>query len=208
MLGLAVLLIVMAYAALMIWAVAFGRRRGRRDGGSRRMAAAYAGLGFLVVYLPVFWNHIPVLLAHRSMCVKDAGFKSDVTPQQWIAQNKEAIGKLTKESVLQQELASRRVDAADGYQREVYFGGLLAAEWRGTVHRVLNVDIHKDERRIVDVGSGQTLATFVDYSSSGHPDNIRGWIFPDSCQQADSGALRAKYFEYVNFAHVLGKNTK
>lgn len=199
MFGLMVFGAAALYLGLMFFVVRLAWRRGRSNGGSVGKASVFAFLGFLLVYLPVFWNHIPVLLAHRSMCAKDAGFKAYVTPEQWIAQNKDAIDKLTKEEVEKQERESQSVAAPDGFRRALSFGGLLITERRGTKRHVLNIAISKDEQVDRDAQTNQILATYVDYSASGHPGDIRGWIFPSSCfVAADLGNPRQSYFNFIS----------
>lgn len=198
MIGLMLLGAGALYFGLMFFVMRWAWRAVRADGGSVLAASTFAFVGFLLFYLPVFWNHIPVLLAHRSMCAKDAGFKAYVTPEQWIAQNKEAIGKLTKEYVREQERSSKSVEIADGFRQEIYFGGLLATERRGRNHQILNVEIHKSEQRIRDATTKQLLATYVDYSASGHRDDIRGWIFPARCPHSDTSDPRARYFDFMS----------
>lgn len=205
MIGLMLLGAGALYFGLMFFVMCWAWRAVRADGGSVLAASTFAFVGFLLVYLPVFWNHIPVLFAHRSMCAKDAGFKAYVTPEQWTAQNKNAIGQLTKQFVQKQERTSKSVEIADGFRQEIYFGGLLATEWRGSVHRVLNIDILKNEQRVRDATTGQLLATFIDYSASGNRDDIRGWIFPTRCAYSDSDDPRTSYFNFVSNLSVINE---
>lgn len=196
MIGLMLLGAGALYFGLMFFVMRGAWRGVRADGGSMLAASTFAFVGFLLVYLPVFWNHIPVLLAHRSMCAKDAGFKAHVTPEQWIAQNKDAIGKLTKQFVQEQERISKSVELSNGFWRELYFGGLLATERKGSTHLVLSIDISKGEDRVRDANTGQLLATYIDYSASRNPDDIRGWIFPSHCPYAAGNNPRDKYFQF------------
>ncbi len=60
MLGLIYLGAAALYLATMLAAIAWAWRYGRRTGASHGRAALYASGAFLLVYLPVFWNHLPV----------------------------------------------------------------------------------------------------------------------------------------------------
>jgi hypothetical protein len=205
MFGLVVFCVAALYLAVMWLVVRWAWRGGRSNGGSLGKASAFALLGFLAVYLPVFWNHIPVLIVHRSLCAKDAGFKAYVLQEQWFSQNKESVGKLTKESVRQIDRSSRPFETQEGLHRRLFFGGLLTTESRGTVQLVLNVQIVRDERSVRDVKTGQLLATYVDYSASGHPDDIRSWLFPDRCAFKSLEQPRAQWFKYIDFTSFLSR---
>jgi hypothetical protein len=80
MIGLMLLGAGALYFGLMFFVMRGAWRAGRSEGGSVLQGLAFAFAGFLLVYLPIFWNHIPVLLEHRARCAKDAGFKVYVTP--------------------------------------------------------------------------------------------------------------------------------
>lgn len=210
MFGLMVFGAAALYLTLMFFVMRWSWRKGRANGGSVLKAALFAALGFLLVYLPVFWNHIPVLLAHRSMCAKDAGFTAYVTKEQWVAQHQDAIAKLSKEEVSQQERNSKSVPTADGFQREAYFGGLLATEWRNTKHKVLNLEIGRSEQRVRDAQTNQILAAYIDYAASlWAQDNPIGWIFPSNCfEKLDAENPKYIYWKYANFNSYLKEEGK
>jgi hypothetical protein len=185
MFGLMVLGAVALYLALMFFVVRRAWRRGRANGGSLLKASAFAVLGFLLVYLPVFWNHIPVLLAHRSMCAKDAGFKAHIEPDRWRALNSDEISRLSKKEVEAEDRKAVGSKLPDGFMRYLHFGELLASEQMASSKRFLAVDVDRIERRLRDMMSGQVLSTYVDYSIGGR-DDIRLWIFPKSCFDTNS----------------------
>jgi len=47
----------------------------------------WGGAAALVMYLLVFWDHIPTILAHKYYCEKEAGFWAYKTVDQWKAEN-------------------------------------------------------------------------------------------------------------------------
>ena len=198
MIGLMLLGAGALYFGLMFFVMRWAWRAVRADGGSVLAASTFAFVGFLLVYLPVFWNHIPVLLAHRSMCAKDAGFKAYVTPEEWIAQNKEVIRQLTKQDVENQLRAAKTTNIADGFDQYQFFAGLLNSQNRGTYYRVLNINIRKWEQRIQDARTGQLLATLTNYSASGHRDDISGWKFPNKCPHLATQDPSGKYSEFIS----------
>jgi len=94
MIGLIVLIVAAVYLALLIWAMRAAYRWGKKRGLSTGKCWTAAAVGFLVVYLPVFWDHIPTLLAHKYYCEKEAGFWVYKTIEQWKKENREALKEL------------------------------------------------------------------------------------------------------------------
>jgi len=84
MIGLMMLLALGLYLAIsagvVAWTVRWAKRNGR---GVWRWGIA---AGFLM-YLLVFWDHIPTLVLHKHYCATKAGFWVYKTPEQWKAEN-------------------------------------------------------------------------------------------------------------------------
>ncbi|MES9957224.1 MAG: hypothetical protein ABW086_09255 [Sedimenticola sp.] len=63
-------------------------RMGMDEAESRGKARWKGGLiGGLIVYLPVFWDHIPTYLVHQYYCLTEVDFQIYKTPEQWKAEN-------------------------------------------------------------------------------------------------------------------------
>jgi hypothetical protein len=182
MFGLIVLLFLVVYGALMIGAIRYGWRRGRRNGGSKRKAAAFASLGFLVVYLPVFWNHVPVLLRHQWLCASDAGFTQYVEPSAWRADHANEIRELSPERA--HGFETRR--EADGSYVWRIYGGLLDSRSVNKRSFFLRVPVIRKEEQLLSTADQQLLAKQVNYLLVGARDDIRSWIFPASCWARNS----------------------
>lgn len=211
MFGLVILCIAALYLALMLFVVSWAWRKGRADGGSIRKGVLFAVLGFLVVYLPVFGSYIPVLLKHRYLCAKDAGFTVYVPKEQWAAQHREAIDRLTKEEVSRQERSAKSEISTTDFRRRAYFGGLLINEWQGRSYKVLNLRIRRGESRILDAQTNQVMAAYINYGARiWPPDNPIGWIFPDSCFDVTAKENpKEEYFKYSSgFNFYLKENVK
>jgi len=191
-LGLVVLVVLAVYGALLIGAMLCGWLWGRRKQGSRRKAAAYAGIGFLVVYLPIFWNHLPVLLRHKWLCARDAGFTQYVDPAAWRAEHADEILQLTAD----EQRAYKVRKTSDDSSVWIIYGGLL--ETRSTTERssFLNVPIFRFEEQITSAAGQQLLAKEVDYQLIGSRDDIRSWIFPSSCWARES-ILQQSMISYI-----------
>lgn len=196
MIGLMLLGAGALYFGLMFFVMRWTWRAVRADGGSVLAASTFAFVGFLLFYLPVFWNHIPVLLAHRSMCAKDAGFKAYVTPEQWIALNKNEINALVRSEVEKKERNAETRKIADDFDQRIFFGGLLFSESKRTTQQLFSVDIGRAEMRTRDVRTGKLLASYTDYSARLNRDDIKGWIFPLKCPSKDSNDPNTKYSNY------------
>lgn len=184
MLGLIYLAAATLYLALMFFVMRWAWRKGRANGGSIPKATGFMLVGFLVIYLPVFWNHIPILIAHRSMCAKDAGFVAFTTPDQWIRENRSRLGNLKPTDGL--DWISDRRMTADGYTSHVYFGGLLSSESQSRQQQVFGVSVSRTEIRIRDLNSGAILATLVNYQV-GTPEDARPWLAGHTCYRQGDG---------------------
>jgi hypothetical protein len=172
MLGLMYLGAAALYLTLMFYVVRWAWRTGRAGGGSAVKASAFAFVGFLAVYLPVFWNHIPIVLAHRSMCAKDAGFKVHVTPAQWGAQNKEVLGSLRGVD-LDKTTASRTL--ASGFSRYEFFGGALSRETKTQIGRLFGMNVVRAESKLLDARTGEVLTSRIGYAV-GPREDARIWL--------------------------------
>ncbi|MDE2309287.1 MAG: hypothetical protein KGL01_00480 [Betaproteobacteria bacterium] len=88
MFGLIVFGLLGIYLLLLAWATRRGWRWGvEKKGWTGRKRYLGAVIGFLIVYLPVFWDFIPTLVVHQYYCAKDSGFWVYKTLDQWKAEN-------------------------------------------------------------------------------------------------------------------------
>jgi hypothetical protein len=184
-LGLMYLGAAVLYLAVMFVVMRWAWRAGRAGGGSRLRASGYALVGFLVVYLPVFWNHIPVLLIQQARCAKDAGFTVFVTAEQWVSMNKEFIHS-ARGLDLDRTTPSREVSS--GFSRYEFLGGALAREMKTDVDRKLGVEFGRSESRLIDVRTGQLLTLDISYGI-GPRDDARFWLVGHGCPRRQSGAM-------------------
>ncbi len=110
------------YLVLMFVVVRGAWRIGRRDNGSVWRGASFAAGGFLLVYLPVFWNQVPTALSFRNACERDAGFIAFVEPKGWIDSHQKLIQELRG---IDPEATSRSQKTSSGASRYMYMGGFL-----------------------------------------------------------------------------------
>lgn len=184
MLGLMYLGAGALYFWLMVFVMRKAWRAGRADGGSVAKASAFALIGFLVVYLPVFWNHIPLVLAQRSMCAKDGGFKALVTPEEWVAANRSRIGELRGVDF---DKTTPRRSLSSGFSRYEFSGGLLAREERSDRQPLFGMHLYRSESRLLDAQTGNELTREIGYAV-GPQEDARLWLLWYSCPSTPRGA--------------------
>lgn len=179
MLGLMYLGAAALYLALMFVVVRWAWRKGRAGRGSLFKAGAFAFVALLAVYLPVFWNHIPIVLTHRAMCAKDAGFAVYVTPAQWEARNKDLLSSLRGVD-LDKTTPSRML--ASGFSRYEFFGAALARETKTQIDRLFGMNVVRLESRLLDARTGEVLTRRIGYSI-GPLEDARIWLTGYSCPE-------------------------
>ena len=178
MFGLVVLAVAALYFTVMFVAVRWAWRREIREGGTRGEAFRKALFVFLLIYLPVFWDHIPTLLVHRAMCAKDAGFTAYVDADDWRAKNAEAVSQLSRNERMSSVQLPK---SSDGSSRYIGFGGLLRNDFKH--ERVVPwLSVERSEQRVADASTGKVLAVAIDYSSGhGTTEDLRSWLRTSSC---------------------------
>lgn len=155
MIGLVYLLFFAIYLLISVYviyrATLYARRKYNKGWVGGWLAA-------FLMYNLVFWDWIPVVVAHKYYCEKDAGFWVYKTPEQWFKENPEAKGKLWGDDYS---------NSASERPREYFDGG-----WRYQISAYLMTDIvrrevfhavWRQERNLTDVNSGEVLAHMVNY---------------------------------------------
>lgn len=177
MLGLMYIGGALLYLILMFVVVQSAWRMGRRNGGSIWKGVGFALIGFLLVYLPAFWNLIPTAIAHKKACGHDAGFQAFIDPKGWIASHQVQISTLRG---IDPDATSKSRKTSSGFYRYTYMGGLLAKDERSTKQEISGLALGRFETRIVDIETDQVLAQTVDYSL-GSREDARVWLTRRSC---------------------------
>ena len=190
MFGLVVFGALGIYLVLLIAVTRFSYRWAAKKGLPRGKRWAVAAGGFLLVYLPVFWDHIPTVVAHQYYCHKEAGFWVYKTLDQWKAENPGVMETL----IANKDAPSTRQGDMQNYI-DTYFlnqrinklvkknGPFLFNRWRW-------------EQEVVDVKTNEVLARYVDFSTGngfigGPPRTLRFWLQSDHC--TDGGASYGKF---------------
>ena len=150
MFGLIVFGLLGIYLLLLVWATRRGWRWGiEKKGWTGRKRYLGAAIGFLIVYLPVFWDFIPTVVVHQYYCAKDSGFWIYKTLDQWKDENPGVMETLVANT------DGRSVNGAYILNQRFKWaikkdGPLLFSRWRW-------------EHEVVDSKNNEVLARYVDF---------------------------------------------
>ena len=171
--GLGVYLVVLVGTTYMAYWLA------RSKSLPRKKRWLWATGGFLVLFLPVFWDWIPTLAMHQYYCHKEAGFWVYKTAEQWKAENPGVMEGLVANKGAPSARRGDMVNFTDTYslnQRINWVidksGPFLVNQWRW-------------EESILDRSTKEVLVRYVDFSTGngfigGEPE-IRFWLHSDGC---------------------------
>jgi hypothetical protein len=165
MFGLMVLVVAGMYLLISVLVVRAAIGYARRNGKNPKRWAWSAALG---MYLLVFWDWVPTVVAHKYYCSTEAGFWVYKTVDQWKAENPEVLETL----VSNRGQVRDYVQDGDSYIRTGYMnqrflyiskrnGRLLFNRWR-------------KETEIVDGRTKEVLAREIDFYTS-HEKPQAGW---------------------------------
>jgi hypothetical protein len=181
MIGLMFVAAAAVYLALLIGATLVAYRLARKRGWSVGKASIAGSIAFLAVYLPVFWDHLPTVIAHHYYCSTEANFVVRKTTEQWAKENSELVSSLRYEP----KAAGVRM----GEYMRFPLNQRIVSERRNPTPVFLSVA--KREGRIVDVQTGEFLASFVDFRTGSPSPGGKGWwkvwLQRRSCDLSDSG---------------------
>lgn len=177
MLGLLFILAGVVYLAISIGVVVLAVRMAKRRGISGWKWGVPAGLA---MYLLVFWDHIPTVVAHRYYCDKEAGFTVYKSLQQWKKENPGVAETLTYKklspTVRKHNKTVRHINERfdSVFYRESKFLSVVRIE--NTIRDSLNDEI---------------LAEYVDFSSGWGNITIGGaswralksWLSENTCEK-------------------------
>lgn len=181
MFAIAVLFFTLLYlllSALVIWtAVKVARRLGVNTWTFGVPVA-------LIMYLIVFWDHIPTLVMHSYYCETEAGFWVYKTPEEWGRENPAELEKLMP-------WAASRIYGTDKVEFELN-GGMVRQYndrfglWSFSAKSKASIlQIGQRESGIVDVETGDYIVYQRDFiSGPRNPDTVwKAWLKNDSCSE-------------------------
>jgi hypothetical protein len=161
MIGLIILIVGVIYLTVLVAVTRAAYRWAKSKGLSKAKCRLSAAGGFLAVYLPVFWDHIPTVIAHQYYCTKDSGFWIYKNLDQWKAENPGVAETLVaNKSVVTMPNAyvlNQRFNWAVYETRYFPINHMIRTEWQ-----------------VVDSKTEEILSRYVNYSAS-HERRQAGW---------------------------------
>jgi hypothetical protein len=180
MFGLVVLVVMALYLALLVWATRYGWRWGiEKKGWAGKKRYIGAAIGFLIIYLPVFWDWIPTMAVHQYYCRTESGFWVYKTIDQWKKENPGVMDELHQILQPSQKTSYGDIDFIDErFAIETH---------RRQVLSFLTTNIA--DRRLVDRKTNEVLVRAIDVSS-GVGNWVAGggwrfWLNQSPCRQDD-----------------------
>ena len=183
MFGLIVVVVGVIYLVVLIVVTRVAYSIAKKRGYSKAKCRLAAVGGFLVIYLPVFWDHIPTVVAHQYYCSKDSGFWIYKTLEQWKAENPNVI--------LTQEGATDIQKEEDAYIEIHQINQRL--NWVVRLNSTSSVlQVSKREEIIVDRNNDGVLARFIDFSRGNQRSTgtIKIWLVSNDCYGGEAQRVR------------------
>jgi hypothetical protein len=183
--GAVILLVVLAYLAVLIGAPMIGYRLAARSGWQKSRRRLVALVVFLAIFLPMFWDWLPTVWLHSYYCEKYGGLTVNKTPQQWAQANPGALERITRPE------GSLQTGAWPKYSMKLSERFRLDIESR---EKALSLREH--DERIVDVKTEEVLVRLVDFSTGeglrrlANFRDIKIWMHRGSCEAEDDPKLR------------------
>ena len=195
MLGLIFLLIGSIYLALSVWVVMSAMREAQKRGIEKWKWGVPAGL---VMYLLVFWDHIPTVVAHQYYCHKEAGFTVYKTIEEWKRENPGVAEALTYKEISDSE---KRGDDYIYHLNQRF-------DWH-IKEESLFLSLKRRTNKIIDIASQEVLAQFVDFKTGGlfHVGksliDYKFWWANETCDRKRE--TRKQFYKFEDMVQKLGR---
>jgi hypothetical protein len=183
--GLVILLVVLAYLAVLIGTPIIGYRLAAKRGWEKSRRRLVAVLAFLAIFLPMFWDWLPTVWLHSYYCDKYSGITVNKTPAQWKQANPGVAETITRP----------KQPAQTGYWPR--YSIKLSERFRLDIEsREKALSLREYEERIVDDRTEEVLVRLVDFSTGeglrrlAHFRDIKVWMHRGSCEAEDDPKLR------------------
>lgn len=202
MFGLVVLIAMLLYLSLLVWATWRGWRWGVEEkgwGGKKRLLGAT--IGFLIIYLPVFWDWIPTVAMHQYYCSKESGFWIYKSLAQWKAENPGVM----------ETLVDNSPNEYPNWPRENWHGKIIASinqrfgmsstnHLANSSEREIFPNIWRWKTELIDKRNGDVLARQIDFSSGndgyiGGLHSLRFWLEAQGCK--DGNQYSREFLEFI-----------
>jgi hypothetical protein len=197
--SLVILLVIALYVAALIVATVLGYRYGRKRGWSQRKRWMSAGIGFLIVFLPVFWDWLPTVWLHAYYCDKYSGLTVYQTPDQWNTENPGVAETLARQTPPLQVGSWPKfyVQLNQRFRWEIESTERLL--WlRQSEDRLVDAKTGRVLVRVADISTGQSGRTFQSFR------DYKFWLYRESCQPQGLNENRKRFSELTIAFENLG----
>ncbi|WP_260294245.1 hypothetical protein [Sedimenticola hydrogenitrophicus] len=188
------LIIYLILTLILVWVgVRVARERGK--------PAWKGGVPVLVVmYLLLFWDWIPLRVAHSYYCATEGGFSLNKSLEQWKAENP-GVAKTLRPIPDPTRTSTGNLVRYPLNQRfawDIY-----------TTREFL--EIRKRDERIIDTKTGEVLARYVDFDSGQDQHNpkrfrdFRLWLWVESCERGQKMPKKIKFNGFKGIIEDLGE---
>jgi hypothetical protein len=194
-LGLAFLFVGVVYLFISVWLVKLAMRQAKKRGIAKWKWGVPAGF---VMYLLVFWDHIPTLAAHQYYCKTEAGFTVYKTLDEWKQENPGVAETLTYEE-----------NAKGEGDRSKYIRHLNQRFDSVTTRTLVFLSVKQRKYQVVDNSNGDVFAEYVDYGSGGGFQNANTltdyklWLANSACDKGMKD--RTRFNKYRRIAERIGE---
>lgn len=194
MFGLIVLVVIGLYLLISVgvvrWAIGYARKNGKN-------AKRWGWGAALGMYLLVFWDWIPTVVAHKYYCSTEAGFWVYKTPEQWKKENPGVMETLVENKGAPSTRQGKKGGFTDTYLLNHRINKIVKEYRASSV-----LPVYRLEQEVVDASNHRVLARYLDFWT-GYVDgwgDIKFWMTGNKhCN--DGGAHRD--VEFNEFKHQL-----
>jgi len=186
------------YLVLLFAATWWGYRYAAKKGLPRRKRWLWAAGGFLLVYLPVFWDWIPTVVAQKYYCTTASGFWIYKTLDQWKSENPGVMDTLVQRK-------DSHFSTQGNTSTYILNQRMRWVLQDNAVFALLPVFKHQQE--VVDGNSNAVIARYIDFSTgyngwvTGHGgwEGLKFWLVNEHCPNGahNQDALRNFRNEFV-----------
>lgn len=202
MIGLLYLIVGVLYLVVLVMVTRSAYRWATRKEMSKRSRWLAAAGGFSLVYLPVFWDHIPTLVMHKYYCEKEAGFWVYKTLEQWKAENPGVMETLVANKGAQSKRHGDMQNYTDTYFLNQRFNWLVRHNGPYLFNR------WRHEQEVIDAKSREVLARYIDFSTAqkNRKAGWSGWKFWLDRRHCIGGAMNGgRLSTFMESATNVGK---
>ena len=197
MMGLLVIVAGVFYLLISFYLVKYAATKARQRGIAGWKWGAPVAIG---MYLLVFWDHVPTLVARQYYCHREAGFTVYQTLEQWKQENPGVAATLTY----------KKISDSEKHGNDYIYHLNQRFDWRVDNERMF-LSLRRADNQIIDVTNGKVLARYVDFRSgwgnlaigANTAREYKFWLVTDSCEKNMSS--RTAFSEFINNAKRLGR---